>query len=255
MTRILCEAIGAQRNPSLRDLYELVVKAVRAGVLQTESHPLPPPIAPANWRLSLGGGAMKWIAGISFVAAAVSAILRPMPMAFHPIWLVLGWLAACAAVSLGWVLGAAVVRAAGGEVYRPRLVWRPLGPVFAVDLDDAIMGGRATMENAALARLVPLFLLISAAAWTEPGLLFPLLAGALIQLSPLWRSPLHDLLAALYRDPQLATAYDFVFARDRLFTLLVRARQQIGDHKYLLVCAAATVGWLLLVFSCWHGDP
>ena len=93
-----------------------------------------------------------------------------------------------------------------------------------------------------------LFRSIALAAWRVPELLVPLLAGILLQLSPLWRSPLQEILAALYRDPQLATSYNLVLARDRLFSLLGRARRQMADRKFLLACAVATLAWLLVVF-------
>jgi CRP-like cAMP-binding protein len=248
VTSVLCAAIAAQRCPSLREFYELVVKAVRAGILESDIQPLPPADPAARWPLRLNGAVVRWLTVTMMVATAVSLGLHPVQMPQHPGWLVVGWLAACVAASAGWSLAAGVVRAAGCEVYRPHFVWRTLVPRFRVDLDDAVMGGRDTGINAALARLAPFFAFTLAAVWWVPELLVPLLGGILLQLSPLWNSPFHDLLAALYRDPQLATAYDFVFAQTRLFTLLLHAKQQIADRKFLLACAGATVGWLLLVF-------
>lgn len=247
VTRVLCAAITVQRCPSLREFYELVVKAVRAGILQTDAQTPPPAVAPARWPLRIYGAVIRWTAVIFLAGAGVSLALRSVQMPQHPGWLVLGWIAACAAVSLGWALAAGVVRAAGAEVYHPHLAWKSLLPHFRLDLTDAIMGGHATEINAALARLAPTLVFITAAAWWAPELLVPLLGGLLLQLSPLWKSPLHDLLGAWYRDPQLATSYDFVFAQDRLFTLLRRARHQLADRQYLLACAGATVGWLSLV--------
>ena len=247
VTSVLCAAITAQRCPSLREFYELVVKAVRAGILQTDVQTPPPAVAPVRWRLRIYGSVIRWMAVIFLVGAGVSLALRPVQMPQHPGWLVVGWLAAGAAVSLGWALAASVVRAAGAEVYQPRFAWKSLLPHFRLDLTDAVMGGHATEINAALARLAPSFVFLTAAAWQAPELLVPLLGGLLLQLSPLWNSPLHDLLGARYRDPQLATSYDFVFAQDRLFTLLRSARRQLADRQYLLACAGATVGWLLLV--------
>jgi CRP-like cAMP-binding protein len=248
VTSVLCAAIEVQHCPPLREFYELVVKAVRAGILQSDSHPLPPAEAAARWPLRLSGAIVRWATVAIIVAAGVSLALHPVQMPQHLGGLALGWVAACLAASAGWALGACVVRAAGGEVYRPRLVWKTLAPRFRVDLDDAVMGGRFAEIDAALARLAPMFAFTAVAAWWAPELLVPLLCGVLLQLSPFWRSPLYHLLSAAYRDPQLATAYDFVFAQDRLFTLLRRARQQIGDRKYLLACAGATVAWLLMVF-------
>ncbi len=256
VTRVLCAAITAQRCPSLREFYELVVKAVRAGILQTDAQSPPPAVAPVRWPLRIYGSLIRWTALIFLVAAGVSLALRPVQMPQHPGWLVVGWLAACATVSLGWALAASVVRAAGAEVYQPRFAWKSLLPHFRLDLTDAVMGGQATETNAALARLTPSLVFITATAWWAPELLVPLLAGLLLQLSPLWDSPLHDLLGAMWRDPQLATSYDFVFAQDRLFTLLRSARRQLADRQYLMACAGATVGWLLLILLSggvlWH---
>jgi CRP-like cAMP-binding protein len=248
VTSVLCAAITAQHCPSFREFYELVVKAVRAGILESEVQPLPPAVSAAGWPLRLNGAAVRWITVMLMAAAGISLGLRPVQMPQHPAWLAVGWLAACAAASAGWVLAAGVVRAAGGEIYHPGFVWKTPAPRFRLDLDDAIMGGRGTGINAALARLAPFFAFTVAAAWWVPELLVPLLGGVLLQLSPLWKSPFHDLLGAIYRDPQLATAYDLVFAQHRLFALLTHIRRQIADRKYLLACAGATVGWLLLVF-------
>jgi len=248
VTQVLCAAISAQRCPSLREFYELVVKAVRAGILQTEAVPPPAAETPAKWPLRVKGGLVRWATLLFGLAAVVCLFLRPVYLPQHPVWLFLGWLAAGAALSAGWALAASVVRAAGGEVHHPRLVWKSLVPHFAADLDDVLMCGRAARLNVALARMAPLLLAIALAAWRLPELLVLLLAAALLQLSPLWRSPLQDMLAVFYRDPQLATSYDFVFAQERLFVLLGRARRQMADGKFLLACAGATVAWLLVTF-------
>ncbi|SDR66012.1 cyclic nucleotide-binding domain-containing protein [Opitutus sp. GAS368] len=248
VTQVLCAVISAQRCPSLREFYELVVKAVRAGILQADVTPPPPAVAPAKWALRLNGALLRWTTLVFGLGAVVCLLRRPVYLPQHPAWLALGWLAVCAAASAGWALAAGVVRAAGGEVYHPRFAWKTFAPRFIADLDDGLMCGRAARINAALARLAPLFLFAALAAWRLPELLVPALAGVLLQLSPLWPSPLQELLAVFYRDPQLTTSYDFVFAQDRLFALLGRARRQMADGKYLLACAAGTVVWLLVVF-------
>lgn len=245
---VLCALITAQRCPALRELYELVVKAVQAGILQTDDHPVPSTLAPARWRLRLNGRVARWGAFFLMGLAAVSLGLHPAQVPGHPVWLGLAWLAAGAAVSLGWGLAAGVVRSAGGEVYRPRLVWKTPLPRFCVDLPDAVMGGRDTEIDVALARLAPVFALLAAAAWWRPELVVLLLGAALMQLSPLWKSPLQDLLAALYREPPLATARDVVLTRNRQFALFWRLREQLADRKYLTACTLASLAWLALVF-------
>lgn len=246
--QVLCTLIAAQHTPTLRDFYELAVKAVQTGVLLTEWQPAPPEVAPAKWPLRLDGTVARWLTGLSLVAAIVSLVMHPPHLPGNPLWLVLGWLAACVAANLGTVLAVSVVRAAGGDVYRLRFDWKHPVPRLRADLGDALMGGRDGEVDAALARLAPHFILLAAAAWWAPGLLLPLSIGVLVTLSPLWRSPMQDLLGALYRDLRLTTEYDFVLARDQLFQLLTRARQQLEDRKYLGVCAGVTVVWLALAF-------
>jgi len=245
---VLKEAIAAQRCPSLREFYELVAQSVDAGILQTGAWPVPARVEPSTWPLRLPGAVARWGALVAILAAGVVLALRPALMPPEPWWLALGWLAACVAAGLGAVLAAAVVRAAGGEIYRARLEWRTVLPRFEADTEDAATGGRDAQINSALARLLPVFAALAAAGWWAPGLLVPLLCTALWQLSPLWPSPMLDLLGALYRDPQLATRYGFALARSRLFALLGRARHRMAGGAYLLAGALATVGWLALVF-------
>jgi len=247
VTAALCNLIASQRNPSLRDFYELVVKAAQAGILQTAAWPVPAVETPVKWPVRVNGTVMRWVTGLALLAAVVSLALHPARLAVEPVGLLLGWLAVAGTASVSTALAAGVVTKSGGDVYRVRLVWKTPLPRLVAELGDGLMGGPAAEVNLALARLAPHFILLAVAAWWAPGLVLPLLGGALIVLSPLWPSALLDALGALYREPHLSTAGDFVLARDRVVRLLTRARQQLADRKYLFACAAATVVWLGLV--------
>lgn len=247
VTAVLCGLITSQRNPTLREFYELVAKATQAGILQSEAWPVPPTETPAKWPLRLSSDVVRWITGLLLMVAVVSLVMRPPQLPDQVWWLALGWLAVGIAASLGTVLAASVVAAAGGEVYRLRFAWKTPVPHLTAKLGDALLGGRAVESGVALARLSPHFALLPVAAWWLPGLVLPVLAGTLVVLSPLWRSPLLDLLGALYRVPHLATDYDFVLGRDLLFRLLTRARQQLEERKFLLAGSVATVAWLALL--------
>jgi CRP-like cAMP-binding protein len=243
VTTVLCDLIAGQRNPSLRELYELVIKAVRAGVLQTPEHPVPPEEKPANWRLRLNGTALRWVTLVLGLAAGVSLFLRPVAVPGQPHWLVLGWLAACAAGSLGTILAASVLRAAGGEVYRLHLGWKTLLPGLRADFSDTLPAGRTVGVNVALAQFAPHFIFLAAAAWRWPGLQLPLLAGTLFVLSPFWRSPLLDLLAALHRELRLSTEESPALDRSRWTMWLRRARFELGNRSYYIACAVAGLLW------------
>lgn len=244
VTTVLCDLIASQRNPSLRELYELVIKAVRAGILQTAEHPVPPAVKPVNWPVRLNGTALRWLTVAAGIAAAMSLFLRPVQLPADPLWLLWGWLAACVAGSVGALLAVSVLRASGGEVYRLHLGWKTLLPGLRADLSDALLGGRAVGTNAALVQLVPHFVFLAVAAWRWPGLQLPLLAGTLFALSPLWPSPLLDVLGALYRDFRLSTEESSALGRSRWTEWLRRVRFELHNRGYYVACFVAALVWI-----------
>lgn len=249
VTAVLCDLIAGQRNPSLRELYELVIKAACAGILQAPEHPVPPEEKPVNWRLRLNGTAVRWLTLGAGLVAAVSLFLQPVTVPEQPLWLVMGWLAVCVAGSLGTILAASVLRAAGGDVYRLQLCWKTLVPGLRAELGDALPAGRTVGVNVALAQLAPHFIFLTVAAWRWPGLQLPLLAGTLLMLSPLWRSPLLDLLGALYRELRLSTEESQVLARGRRTAWLTRVRFELGNRGYYVACVVAGLLWIGLTVA------
>lgn len=245
---VLRSLMTEQSCPPLRDFYELLIKAVRAGFLQTPVQPLPPPTLPAKWPLRLpGGSVLGWVVLAALLAGVGRIVLhRPDLTTLHPGWLALGWLVAAVATSVGTVLAASALRTAGGDVYRLRFSVKTLLPRLRADFGDVLFAGRRAGASVAFAQLLPLAAAWAAAAWWASGLLLPLAVALLWQLSPLWPSPLRDLLAAWYRDPELTTRHDQVLARDELFSGLKRA---LPGRKYLLACVVASVGWLALVLG------
>ncbi len=246
---VLLELIGQRRTLPLREFYEIVVKAFDAGILQMDHQPLPPVVAASIWKARTQGLPARCLALIAMAAASLTIVLRPLPLPEHAGHLLLGWLFTCLATSLGYVLAACVVRGAGGEIYQPALFWRrTLAPHFHVDLGDIIMSGRDAQIDVALVRLAPQFALTALATVYLPGAVFPLLCGLLVLLSPLWKSPLLDLLRALYGDVRLAMTYDFKFIQNQLFNVLIRARLKFADRRFLLITTSYTAVWFVILF-------
>ncbi|MEJ1971527.1 MAG: cyclic nucleotide-binding domain-containing protein [Lacunisphaera sp.] len=246
---LLCLLIEDRYDPELRELYELVVKAARAGVLQSEQYPGPAPVAPIKWLFPLPGGLLRGLAILTLLAAVAGMALHPPPPLVAPLHLLWGWLAAGVAASLGTLLAASVVRASGGEVYDFRLEWKTPLPRLEVDLEDALLGGRRTEVDAALARLLPHFALPAAAAFWFPEWQLPFVLGALLALCPLWESPLRRLLGARFGQPRLTTAQEPAFASDSwLWLRRAPARPRFGKERFLLANAVAAAVWLALVF-------
>jgi CRP-like cAMP-binding protein len=246
---VLRSLMAGQRCPPLREFYELLIKAVRGGMLQADGLPVPAAVIPSRWPLKIPGALVRWATLLALVAVAVVFFLKPGAPAADLRWLALGWGAAIVATSLGAMIAASVVRSAGADVYRLRLVWLSLVPRLHADLGDAILAGRRAGMDAAIAQIFPLVAAVAAAVWWSDGLVLPLLVVLLWQLSPLWPSPMRDFLAAGYREPELATTYNLVLAREHLFSFLARARQHLPGRRYFAACAVATIIWLVLVLS------
>ncbi|MDI1336665.1 MAG: cyclic nucleotide-binding domain-containing protein [Lacunisphaera sp.] len=245
---LLLELIPEGHCPSLRELYELLLRAHQAGILQAEGRPGPAPQMSAHWPLKLGGPAVRWLCVLALAAGIIAPLLRPVQMPGGLTAIFIGWLLAVVALSAGQALAAGVVRRAGGHPYHPQFFWKTPLPHFRIDLADAIMGGRGAEIDSALAQLAPMFAAAAATALARPEWLLPVLCGQFLLLSPLWPSPLRDLLRALYHDPLLDAAGDLTLTPGRLPGLLRHAQAGLADGKFLLARTGATAAWLLLVF-------
>ena len=246
---VLLDLIAKRRCPPLREFYELIVKAVHAGILQVPDQPLPPPVKPSPWRGRATGGPARWLAILAMAAATTTLFVRQLELP-NEVWqLLIGWVLGCVATSLGYAAAASVLKGADGQIYHPRFHWKTLAPHFRVDLDDVVMTSQKTEIDVALVRMAPQFIFAALAALYAPALLLPLLCGVFVHISPFWRSPMLELLRALYCDPRLSTSYDFKFVQNRLFSVLLRSRLQFADRSFLLICSGYTLVWLFLLFS------
>jgi CRP-like cAMP-binding protein len=246
---VLLDLIAHRRCPPLREFYELIVKAFYAGILQVENQPLPPEDPPSKWTASAAGGPARWLAILAMAAATATLFVRDLELPDAAWQLGVGWALSCLATSVGYLIAACVLAGAGGQIYHPRFHWKTLAPHFRVDLDDVVMTGQKTEIDVALVRMAPQFVVAAVAAVYFPPLLLPLLLGVFVHISPFWRSPMLEVLRALYRDPRLSTSYDFQFVQNRLFSVLLKARLQFADRTFLLICSTYTLVWLFLLFS------
>jgi CRP-like cAMP-binding protein len=248
--QVLCELLSERLSPPLREYYELLLKAVRAGVLVAPGHTPPPPKPAAPWPWRLPGRLGRFFALTTMCVAMILVTTHTLEMPSQPWHLALGWVVVCLCVSVGQLAGASVVVAGDGEIYSPRWTYRSLLPGFRFDDSDSIMLGREGEIDLALVRIAPLFVATALAALRLPPLVLPLFAGLLYQLSPFSRTPLMALLRAAYRDPRLDTSYDLRFAQNQLFLILLRSRLKFADQRFLLMSAGYSVVWLTLVFVC-----
>lgn len=241
--------IRERKCPPLREFYDLVLKAHRAGLLRSEELCTDAPAEiehpPVGWVVSLRPRVTALVLGLGLLGAVGYAFYRwgaVMPTQWlHGLY---GWLAVCGALSLGHALAASVLRGAGCEVHRARLAWRTLTPHFAVDQTDICMAdrlGRATIE---VANLAPLALVALAALWLhQPWSVFPL-GALLLACRPVGNSPFARLLVQMRRKPLLSTETTALFEATSTFDERARESWRRFDGRVATVQFLASVAWV-----------
>ncbi|MCX6953158.1 MAG: cyclic nucleotide-binding domain-containing protein, partial [Verrucomicrobia bacterium] len=195
--------------PPLREFYDLILKAHRAGVLRSEeleaAGPPPRPRPPVQWAVPLPPKAGLMLAGISLIAVLVALGLRVPVLSLHGLDLLYGWLAVCGALSLGHLLAASALHGAGCEVHRPHLCWRSFAPHFAVELDDGCMTDRVGRAAPLALILLPLAVTTTVALWFGQAWVLPPLVAFVVGVCPVGTTVVGRLLPLLRRRPWLTT--------------------------------------------------
>lgn len=226
----------------LREYYELVLKAYRAGLLLSEQSVSTRQPA-VRWFLSLPPAL---VAPIVFLApAAAIAMLFVRPPVWSTTWLDLawGWLATCGALSLGHLVAASTLRGARCEVYRPHVRWQAGVPHFAVDLRDICMAGRfervvVTITPAAAVATLAAAALAIQAPWST----FPLLT-LLFLYRPVGGGAVRRLLVLLRRKALLDTDTKPLFEyREPIFSRWQAAWQRL-DLRGAIVQLVYAILW------------
>jgi CRP-like cAMP-binding protein len=243
--RTVPEALGncirSRTCPSLREFYELILKAHRAGVLCTEQSTPARRLAVPWWgsvrlpiALLLGA-----LAGLATVALFV---VRPPSMPAHWTGWLWGWVAAGGALSLGQALAASVLHAGGGEIYQPRFRWRTVLPRFSADLGDACLGGQLLRLAVAVSLVVPLMTVTAAGLWRQAGwTAFPL-AVLLLQAWPIGGTPAGRILQLCRRQPRVDADHSPLFAAP----VSLRARWRKARNEFTLRAAVLQLAWGVL---------
>ncbi|HEY0946202.1 MAG TPA: cyclic nucleotide-binding domain-containing protein [Opitutaceae bacterium] len=243
---------------ALREYYDLVLKASRAGVLRVEgAEPLPRHAIP--WLLPLRP---RWVLPLHVLAVAgmiALVVLRPPSLPGGWLDVLWGWLVACAALSCGQALAASMLRGSGCEIYRPHLRWRTGLPHFAIDASDVRMLGRLGRAAVFASPLLPLALATSAGLWWSlRWSVFPL-AVLLLQCWPVGRSAGGRLLDLCRRRPLLDTDLAPLFDAPLSLGEQWRNTWRVLDVRVALLQLAAGVVWVAatgaVVFRLLGLDP
>src|SRR5688572_13802851 len=175
---VLERIIEERMCPALGEYYELVLKAVRAGVLVDGTGVGPEGKPPLNWPVSFKPekwARVSWI--LLFVGLGLIAFFPPpLPDSVSGVGIGLAWL--LGAVALGSAFSASLLCGAGGEVY-PHKRW-------IISQVDACMFSPAEQRTIELGSLVPLALVTGVLAWYRPDWSFLPLIGLLFRLRPIF---------------------------------------------------------------------
>lgn len=227
----------------LREYYELVLKAHRAGVL-TASRQSEAEVRARRWVVSLTPWVPIVLAIASFVAAVLLLVFRPFPVLGH--WsmdvvgeLLIGWVLLIVGVSIGQLLSASVLRWGGGEVYDPKFHWLRPVPYFGVNLEDACMTSRLTQTGIWCARLLPVLASAAALWYYRPGWGVLHVLAVLVMLRPFSGASVPKMISTLCRGHVLDTQKNFLFSLNRRW----KVRFRFGLSRISVPYLAARLGW------------
>ena len=242
--------IRERKCPPLREFYDLILKAHRAGILRSEELCTAVPATierpSVRWFASLKPRVSTLLLCLGSLAA-VGFAFRHWGAVLPVRWpdALTGWLVVCAALSLGQVLAAAALRGADCEIHHPHFRWLSLTPHFAVDQNDACMGGLLGRATVFAVPLLPLAFATGLGLWLRaPWSLFPL-AALILACRPVGASPLNRLLILLRRRPLLSTDARPLFDAQLSFAEHARVAWARFDPRVAAVQGLASIGWSL----------
>ena len=240
---VFARLLRERRCLPLREFYELVLKAHRAGLLV--SGPSVRPLRRAlGWPAWQFGPGAVWPALTFCLVVLVAIYGRASSIAIGWSWMALGGgvLFSVVLLSLGEMLAAALLAGAGAEVYplRPVESFRALH--FRLDLRDAGLLRPVEQAWIMLAAALPLSLALLGALFISSAVATSLAAAWLLVWRP-WGAGLPGRLAALSnRRPHLDTDSGFLFPPNQVPQLHWRPWWRRWDWR----ACGLELGWAVL---------
>ena len=216
LDQLLPKLVGDRKCIPLAEMYELILKAVDAGVLVADERTRGVLNVRMPWpALNLGFGRMA-SAGLAILSVLVYIIRYPQWIPDGWSWidepkdwgiLALVWFVSCIALTAGTFFAGMIVRGSGGEVFGPmRMKWLCPFPHLTVDLSDVIMGGRETIKAARFMQISVLCGAMGLLCWFLPFAGFAGVWVVLLAMAPLPTTLAHELLKAMKSKAALSTA-------------------------------------------------
>lgn len=259
LAEALPSLIMNRRCIPLDELYELILQARAANLLNETRDEEFPPQYPPRWWPSLDGAAahiLWWITCFGGVFSAIYwAFSDEAPAVLEKLsWGrgLLAWPVLSLCASLGGLLASAYVHRRGGDVRHPRLIWKSVLPRIGFDWSDADMSGAEGEEVVAKLRIIPFLaafflctVIPAAREWAPIAV-----AGLLWRTGPFPGAPTPQWLAAVRRRMLLGVGRPTMFYRYRQDAPSLLLREfKVTDWGYLSIMVLWTLIWSAL--CCW----
>ena len=243
----------------LREYYELILKALRAGILKIDRQPeTSVPVMASRWVVTLGPKLPLLLTWISAAIALTLLTTGTFPWAeshkdgFHLLEVIgnvfIGWILLIAGVSLGQMLAASVLRGGGGEVYSPRFIYLRPVPYFGLSLDDACMCSPLVQAAVASARLFPVMASAAALWWFQPQWGFLHVLAVIGMLHPFDGSSATHLLSTVCRGQVPDTQKELIFSLNQNWRVKFRASLRRVSVGYVAARMVWGVIWVVFIF-------
>ncbi|MFT3783585.1 MAG: cyclic nucleotide-binding domain-containing protein [Nibricoccus sp.] len=243
----------------LREYYELILKALRAGILKVDrQEDRQPPVLASRWPVTLGPKLPMYLTWSCAAIALGLLTTQPFPWpevhttGTHILEIVgnvfVGWLLLIAAVSLGQALAASVLRDGGGEVYEPRFHFLRPVPYFGLNLEDACICTRVTQASVASVRLFPVFASAAALWWFKPEWGALHVIAVIAMLHPFDGSAMSGLLSTLCRGLVPDTQKNFLFSLNQSWRVKFAAGIRRVSVAYISARLVWGLMWIVMIF-------
>jgi CRP-like cAMP-binding protein len=243
---VLDRAIRDRLCVPLPEFYELILKAVRAGILIAPENP-PKQIDASEWRGSLSPQALAWPLGILFLGGMVLSLgFRPE----LPATIVdgaMGLLILIVAFSVGAYLTGCLIRGANGEVYHARWKWLSVPPAFRIDPGDATMLPAKVQDTVLVAEPAVIAAAAGLTTWHRPDWSFVPLLGLILTIRPFLGGRFASVVRLGQEEHQSDAHHAFIFPPNRGAKARWRALARGLGEKNTWVRVCYAIIWALMV--------
>lgn len=245
--KMIPDLISDRKCPPLRELYELILQGLKAGILQSaQIEPNFPNAIASDWNLKLHFKLANAFALICILFGTLSLAFSEIALPTNLIEMVVGYVTICLAISSGYFLSACLLRGFDHEVYDFGINWKHLFPHFFCDISDAQMSDRYSEATVALSQVAPLFLVVGIGAYWFPSTAVVLVLGLFQITQPYRNSSGWLFLESLFKKKSLSIHAPPIFNEARSYGEKLKSLLERADRRFIVASTSYTIIWIAL---------